>query len=135
MNNKIIWALMLFAMFFIGLQTAQPAAAVTKIDQFAVYHMGGQDSDADVIKVYRYSLNHVYITFTGYMWKPKLHKYVKIGTYSWVSLRKISSTKIRIAEPQITSSALHYTYHYTKHSATYYYWHTFKYKLKHSLPY
>ncbi len=71
MNNKIIIALMLFAMFFIGLQTAQPAAAVTKIDQFTVYHMGGQNSDADVIKVYRYSKNHIYIKYIGYQYKPK----------------------------------------------------------------
>ena len=59
MNSKIILALMLFAMFFIGLQTVQTAAAITKIDQFTVYHMGGQSSDADVIKVYRYSQNHI----------------------------------------------------------------------------
>lgn len=32
MNRNIILGLLLFAMFFVGLQSAQPAAAVTKID-------------------------------------------------------------------------------------------------------
>ena len=134
MNTKIILALMLFAMFFIGLQTAQPAAAVTKIDQFAVYHMGGQSSDADVIKVYRYSLNHIYIKYIGYKYKASTHKYVKNGFTTWTDLKKISKTKLRITEPTI-ESPYYRVYKYTKHSAVYYYWHTFRYKLKHGLSY
>jgi len=134
MDRKIVWAMMLFAMFFVGLQVAQPAAAATKIDQFNVYHMGGQQSDADVYKTYQYSLNHLLITRTGYKWSSKLHKYVKNGSNGWVELKKISKTTVRTKEPKM-DGGYSYTYHYTKHSATYYYWHTFRYKLKHQLPY
>jgi len=134
MNNKIILALMLFAMFFIGLQTAQPAAAVTKIDQFTVYHMGGQNSDADVIKIYRYSLNHIYIKYIGYQYNTKTHKYVKMGVTTWTDVKKISKTKLRITEPSILGPNA-VIYKYTTHSAKYYYWHTLRYKLKHQLPF
>ena len=132
MNNKIILAMMLFAMFLIGLQTAQPAAAATKIDQFTIYHMNGQSSDADVYKVYRYSLNHLYITYTGYNWNSKTHKYIKTDFHSWIDLKKITKTKVRTKEPQIDGGYF-YTYKYTTHSATYYYWNTLKYKIKHGL--
>ena len=121
-------------MFFIGLQTAQPAAAVTKIDQFAVYHMGGQSSDADVYKVYRYSLNHVYIKIIGYNYKASTHKYVKNGFKTWLDLKKISLTKLRITEPTIEGPN-NKVYKRTKHSAVYYYWHTLRYKLKNGLSY
>jgi hypothetical protein len=130
MNRNIFWVLLLFAMVFVGLQTAQPAAAVTKIDQFATYHMGGQHSDADVYKVYRYSKYHVYITDTYYDWNSKLHKYVKTGYSSWIDLRKISKKTLRIREPQIDYYPPLNTYKYTKHTATYYYWHKFRYMLK-----
>lgn len=133
MNSKIILSLMLFAMFFIGLQTVQPAAAVTKIDQFAVYHMGGQNSDADVIKVYRYSHNHIYIKYIEYMYNAKTHKYVKMGFTTWTDVKKISKTKLRITEPTIQGNSV--IYKYTKHSAVYYYWHKLRYKLKHQLPF
>ncbi len=134
MNSKIILALMLFTMFFIGFQTVQPAAAVTKIDQFAVYHMGGQSSDADVINVYSYSLNHIYIKYIGYMYNAKTHKYVKMGYTTWTDVKKITKTKLRITEPSIEGPNT-VIYKYTKHSATYYYWHTLRYKLKHQLPF
>ena len=134
MNKKIIWTLMLFAMFFVGLQTVQPAAAFTKIDQFNIYHPGGQSSDADVIKIYEYSLNHIYITYTGYNWKPSLHKYVKSGSFSWSDVTKITKTKLRIKEPEMDGGYLN-TNRWTTHSAAYYYWHTMRYKLKHQLPF
>ena len=129
----MILSLMLFAMFFVGLQTVQPAAAVTKIDQFAVYHMGGQNSDADVIKVYQYSKNHIYIKYVEYRYDAKTHKYVKMGVTTWTDVKKITKTKLRITEPSIEgpNSVI---YKYTTHSAAYYYWHNLRYKLKHQLP-
>ncbi len=134
MNNKIILAMMLFAMFFIGLQAAQPAAAATKIDQFNIYHMNGQSSDADVYKTYEYTKTHYYITITGYNWKPSLHKYVKNGANSWLDLKKISKTKIKITEPTMegASSSI---YRYTSYSLAHYYWHNFRTRLVHGLPF
>ncbi|MFY9638393.1 MAG: hypothetical protein WAK14_06295 [Methanobacterium sp.] len=130
MNNKIILTIMLFAMFFIGIQAAQPAAAVKKIDQFNNYYIGGgQNDDADVFKVYEYSTNHVYITDTGYNWNPKTHKYYKSDYRFFYDLKKISKTKLRISQPKMEGSKS-YTYVYTKHSAAYYYWHKFRKGLK-----
>jgi hypothetical protein len=130
MNNKIILVSLLFAMFFIGLQIAQPAAAVKKIDQFNVYYIGGgQNDDADVYKVYEYSTNHVYITDTGYNLNPKTHKYYKSDYKFFYDLKKISKTKLRISQPKIEGNKS-YIYIYTKHSAVYYYWHKFRKELK-----
>ena len=133
MNKKIIWTLMLFAMFVVGLQTVQPATAFSKVDQFAIYHPDGQSSDADVIKVYKYNSNHMYITYTGYNWKPSLHKYVKCGFFTWTDVAKITKTKLRIKEPKM-EGRYSYTYRWTKHTASYYYWHTMRYQLKHRQP-
>ncbi len=130
MNNKIILVSLLFAMFFIGLQTAQPAAAVKKIDQFNVYfYGGGQNDDAEVIKVYQYSVNHVYVKVTGYNLNPKTHKYYKNGYKYYCDLKKISKTKLKMTQPTIVSNH-DVSYIHTKHSAAYYYWHKFRKELK-----
>ena len=121
---------MLFAMVFVGLQFAQPAAAVTKIDQFTNYYKGGgQNDDADLFKVYRYTSNHVYVRDIGYNYNVKHHKYVKNGYTFWYDLKQISKTKLRISQPKMEGSSS-YTYVYTKNSAVYYYWHIFRKQLK-----
>lgn len=72
------------------------------------------------------------ITYTGYNWNSKTHEYVKTDFHSWIDLKKITKTKVRTKEPQIDGGYF-YTYKYTTHSATYYYWNTLKYKIKHGL--
>ena len=131
MNNRIILAMMLFAMFFVGLQTAPPvSAAATKIDQFNVYFIGGgQNDDAQVDKVYQYSVNHLYITVTGYNLNPKTQKYRKNVYHYFYDLKKITKTKLKITEPKMEGSKS-FSYIYTKHTAAYYYWHKFRKELR-----
>lgn len=133
-DNRIIWALIVFSIFFLGFQTAQPAAAVTKIDQFNVYHMGGQSSDADVFKTYSFNSNQLFISITGYNYNANQKKYVKNGFKTWMYVAKVSKTQLKIKVPEM-DGGYENTYKYTTHTATNYYWHTLRYKLKNRLHY
>ena len=89
MNNKIILTLILFTMFFIGIQAAQPAAAVKKINQFNNYYIGGgQNDDTDVFKVYEYSANHVYITIQDTIGIQKPINIIKVITGFFTTLKR-----------------------------------------------
>lgn len=133
MDRKLVFAMLLFSMFVVGLQSAQPVDAYKQIDQFNVYHFHGQSSDMDLYKTYQFDLNHFFITSTGYNWNSKLHKYVKCGTSDWMDFKKYSAKTLRIKQPGMDTPYV-YTYIKTPHSASYYYWYTARYKIKHNMP-
>lgn len=129
MKIKYIFAMLIFAMVFVGMQ-AGSAASVTKIDQFMTVHPGGgQNDDADAYKTYKFTSNHIFVADKGYNWNPKTHSYYYNGYQWWIDLKKVTTTKLRITEPTIEGNSSS-TYVYTVHTALYYYWYKLRPELK-----
>lgn len=128
MKVRYVFALLLF-LLIVGMQTGS-AASVNKVDQFMVIHPGGgQSSDADVYKTYKFALNHLFIADKGYNWNAKTHSYYYNGYQNWIDLQKVTGTKLRIMTPKMEGNK-DITYVYTTHSASYYYWYTLRKELK-----
>jgi hypothetical protein len=106
----------------VGLQIAEPVAAVKVIDKRVLYCPdGSQDFDSGkyVFTTYKYNNNVVWQNIKGYDQNNAL------VFNTWTQLKKVTKRKLRIKEQSIEGGWI-YTYKKTSYTAVKYYWKVYR---------
>lgn len=122
MNKNLLFVFAILSVAVLGLQMAEPVAAVKVIDKRVLNcPSGSQDFNSGkyVFKTYKYSNNVVWINIKGYKSNGAL------VFNSWTQLKKVSRHKLRIKEQSIEGGWI-YTYKTTSYSAVKYYWKVYR---------
>jgi hypothetical protein len=122
MNRNLLFVFAILSVAVLGLQMAEPVAAVKVIDKRVLNCPSGtQDFNSGkyVFTTYRYNNNVVWVNIKGYESNG-------VCTFSsWTQLKKVSTRTLRIKGQSIEGGWI-YTYKTTSYSAVKYYWKVYR---------
>ena len=127
MNKRISLIFVVLFIVFLGLQVAEPVAAVKVVDKFTRYApINSQDSGAKkVFTLYQYNKNYLKIKEVMRRWNPKTKKYGHPFVKWSAVIKKVSKTKLKISEWEACSGS-YKEYIKTHLTAARYYWRVYR---------